>query len=105
MFKFKKIYFLFVLITILTNCSNLSDAGKVLRNEKITNSDEFLVKKRGPLVLPPDYKDIPEPGSIMKNEMDEKKKIKKILKVPESSNSNINKNSSIEETIINQIKR
>ena len=104
MFKIKKIYFVFVLITILTNCSNLSDAGKVLRNEKITNSDEFLVKKRGPLVLPPDYKDIPEPGSIMKNEMDEKK-IKKILKVPESSNSNINKNSSIEETIINQIKK
>ena len=90
MFKFKKKYFLFFLITILTNCSNLSDAGKVLRNEKITNSDEFLVKKRGPLVLPPDYKDIPEPGSIMKNEI-EKKKIKKILKVPESSNSNINK--------------
>ena len=74
MFKFKKIYFLFVLVTILTNCSNLSDAGKVLRNEKITNSDEFLVKKRGPLVLPPDYKDIPEPGSIMKNEMDEKER-------------------------------
>ena len=105
MMKFKKIYFLFVLVTILTNCSNLSDAGKVLRNEKITNSDEFLVKKKGPLVLPPDYKDIPEPVIIINNEIDEKKKIKKILKVPETSNSNINKNSSIEETIINQIKK
>lgn len=105
MLKFKNIFFLFILITILNSCSNLSDAGKVLRNEKIKNSDEFLVKKRDPLVLPPDYKNVPEPGSMMKNETDEKKKIKKILKVPESSNSNTNKNSSIEETIINQIKK
>ena len=57
------------------------DAGKVLRNEKIKTTDEFLVKKRKPLVLPPDYKKIPEPGKKKKKKM-MKRKIKKILKVP-----------------------
>ena len=41
----------------------MDDASKVLRNEKIKTTDEFLVKKREPLVLPPDYRTIPEPGS------------------------------------------
>ncbi len=53
-------FFLFV------SCGGLKEAGSVLRNEKIKNTDEFLVKKRNPLVLPPNYEKIPEPGSIRK---------------------------------------
>ena len=33
------------------SCGGFSDASKVLQNEKITNTDEFLVKKRDPLIL------------------------------------------------------
>ena len=32
-------------------CKSVSDTGKVLRNEKINNRDEFLVKKKGPIKL------------------------------------------------------
>ena len=59
----KKINFLIIVIFLLTSCSSLDEAGKVLKNEKIKTTDEFLVKKRDPLVLPPDYKEIPIPGS------------------------------------------
>ena len=59
----KKINFLIIVIFLLTSCSSLDEAGKVLKNEKIRTTDEFLVKKRDPLVLPPDYKEIPIPGS------------------------------------------
>ena len=52
------------------------EAGKVLRNEKIKTTDEFLVKKKEPLVLPPDYEKIPEPGSAKK-----KKKLMKKIKL------------------------
>jgi PBP1b-binding outer membrane lipoprotein LpoB len=31
---------------ILTGCSSFSDAGKILRNDKIRNTDEFLIKKK-----------------------------------------------------------
>ena len=37
----KKIYLLILLYLV----SGLSDAGKVMRNEKIKSTDEFLVKK------------------------------------------------------------
>ena len=51
---------------ILLSCAGFQDAAKVLRNEKINSTDEFLVKKKEPLVLPPDYSKIPEPGSLSK---------------------------------------
>ena len=40
------LYFLVIfLIIILSACGGLSDAGKVLRNEKKATNDEFLVEK------------------------------------------------------------
>ena len=44
--KIKIILLYFVLITFLHSCGGASDAAKVLKNEKITNTDEFLVKKK-----------------------------------------------------------
>ena len=39
--------FIFPAILILLNsCGSLGEAGKILRNEKIKTTDEFLVKKR-----------------------------------------------------------
>ena len=52
----KKIIFLSFLVLLSSCfCSNLNEAGKILRNEKIIPTDEFLVKKKEPLILPPDY--------------------------------------------------
>ena len=47
-----------------------------LRNEKINSTDEFLVKKKDPLILPPDFDKIPTPGA-MSNDEDNKKNLKK----------------------------
>ena len=44
--KINKILFYCILISFLHSCSGTSDAAKVLKNEKITNTDEFLVKKK-----------------------------------------------------------
>ena len=99
----KKINLLLIIYFFLVSCGSLSNSGKVLRNEKIKTTDEFLVKKKEPLVLPPDYNKIPEPGSISKNTEEEQDKIKKILNAPKKSiNSNA---SSTEESIINRIRK
>ena len=50
--------------------------GKILRNEKINSTDEFLVKKKDPLILPPDFDKIPTPGA-MSNDKDNKRNLKK----------------------------
>ena len=83
----------------------MKDAGKVLRNEKVKTTDEFLVKKKDPLILPPDYDKIPEPGSLSTEKIDEEEKIKKILNAPKVENDKKNSSSSIEESIINQIRK
>ena len=80
-------YFLIFIFLILISCSSFKEAGKVLRNEKTNTTDEFLVKKREPLVLPPDFKEIPEPGSIKKENNSEQQKLKIILKAPNNENS------------------
>ena len=105
MINFKK-FLLLSLLIILSSCGTLSDVGKTMRNEKIISTDEFLVKKKDPLELPPNYNELPEPGSIKKGEMEKNEKIKKLLKTDENkSNKNEEKESSLEKTILNQIKR
>ena len=91
-------FFLFV------SCGGLKEAGSVLRNEKIKTTDEFLVKKRNPLVLPPNYEKNPETGTVRKKKKENKDKIKKILKVPQTDNS-IKSSSSVEESILKRIRK
>ena len=40
------------------------------------------MKKKNPLILPPDYEKIPEPGSTIEKKKNDEDKIKKILKAP-----------------------
>ena len=68
---------LLIFVLFLNACTSVEDAAKVLRNEKIQNTDEFLVEKRKPLVLPPDFSEIPEPGSITSNNNKKKRQILK----------------------------
>ena len=97
----KKNILILLIYIYLVSCSGFSDAGKVLRNEKITTTDEFLVKKRDPLVLPPDYKKIPQPGTKRNNDQSDQK-IKKILSIEEEIKTNKN-SSTVEESILNRI--
>ena len=101
----KKILSTLFLPLILLSCTSLQEAGKVLRNEKIKTTDEFLVKKREPLVLPPDYENVPKPGTTSQAKENEEEKIKKILKVPEKETSNTKNQNSIEKSILDKIKK
>ena len=59
--KFKILIFSLLCLLLLNNCSSFSEAGKVLRNEKVRTTDEFLIEKKEPLTQPPDFDTIPEP--------------------------------------------
>ena len=101
----KNAKFLLVITFLMISCSGLKDAGKVLRNEKTKTTDEFLVKQRNPLVLPPNYEKIPEPGTIIKKQESEENKIKKILKAPTSDKVLKSSSSSVEKSIIDKIRK
>mgnify|MGYP005992620555 CR=1 FL=1 len=52
---------LIILISFFTlSCQSIKDGLSGTKNE---NSDEFLVQKKNPLVLPPNYMELPEPKS------------------------------------------
>ena len=59
-----KIFFLIILLFIITSCQNVKDA---LQGKKFENSDEFLVIKKNPLILPPNFNDLPTPKDVADN--------------------------------------
>jgi len=66
---FRNSLYLFIALISLNACQNVKDG---LSGKKKTNSDEFLVQKKNPLVLPPDYNKLPEPETLgIKNNADE----------------------------------
>ena len=100
----KKINLVILLLFILSACNSLKEAGKILKNEKIRTTDEFLVKKRTPLVLPPEYEKMPIPGSSKEKTENNEKKIKNILRIPEIQESN-KTSSSTEKSILDRIRK
>ena len=102
----KLLIFLTALSIILNSCSTLSEANKVLRNEKMRTTDEFLVKKKEPLTQPPDFEKIPEPGSIKTSSENDKNSIEKILKTSRTETENSQAtSSSTEDSILKKIKK
>tara|TARA_B100001093_G_scaffold513693_1_gene586126 strand:+ start:1254 stop:1574 length:321 start_codon:yes stop_codon:yes gene_type:complete len=103
----KKINIILVLLflTTLTNsCKSLKDG---LSGRKQNNSDEFLVQKKNPLVLPPGYKDLPTPGNS--NEMSKNNKsneeVQKLLGVIQNKKGTTTlKNGSLEKYVLENIK-
>ena len=98
----KKINLLIIVLFFLVSCGGLDDAGKTLRNEKIRNTDEFLVKKRNPLSLPPEYDTMPKPGTTKDNRNNEDS-IKSILNMSKEQKKTRQSSSSVENSIINKI--
>ena len=64
---------------LLNTCSSLKEANKILRNEKVRTTDEFLIEKREPLVFPPDYEKMPEPNKDNKTKTNEQENKKNYL--------------------------
>ena len=102
-----KIFIIFIIVISLTSCQSAKDA---LTLKKKSNADEFLVEKKSPLVLPPDYGKLPLPVDEQEKLNDKKNQdeINILLGTNENSktiNSNLDKNSSsIENSILKKIK-
>ena len=57
----KKITYILLFI-FLVSCANTFDSVKRgLTGAKKSSADEFLVKKKDPLILPPDFENLPTP--------------------------------------------
>ena len=64
-----KNYFFLLILFFLCSCQNVKDA---LTGKKYEDSDEFLVIKKNPLVLPPNFNKLPVPKDVVNNTQIEK---------------------------------
>ena len=60
---FKKITYIIILTFVVTSCGDTASSIKRgLTGAKKTSGDEFLIMKKDPLILPPDYENLPIPN-------------------------------------------
>tara|TARA_B100000902_G_C26468244_1_gene508843 strand:+ start:104 stop:421 length:318 start_codon:yes stop_codon:yes gene_type:complete len=101
--KFKKLCFILILTLMFQGCSTLKEG---FRSQKKNSTDEFLVEKKSPLVMPPEYNELPLPEiENSENENLEDNDIKKLLTNTDNVNSNSNKqNKDFKNSILDKIK-
>tara|TARA_B100000787_G_C16074598_1_gene241538 strand:- start:192 stop:515 length:324 start_codon:yes stop_codon:yes gene_type:complete len=63
---------LFLMFFLFTSCSSIKE-GLTGQNKK-SGTDEFLVQKKSPLVLPPDFKKLPNPSPEKNSTVKEEEK-------------------------------
>ena len=102
--KYIKIYQLIFLLFFLYSCGTV---GETLQGKKRSDQgDEFLVKKKSPLEMPPDFNELPKPTDKMTEETAEQNSedIKKLLELKDDKIIiDENKSSSLEDLIIKKI--
>ena len=57
----KKIIHILTIIFVVTSCSSMESVKRGLTGEKARSTDEFFIQKKDPLILPPNYENLPTP--------------------------------------------
>ncbi len=104
----KKIFKLTTIIIstlVLNSCGSISEG---FSSQKKNSIDEFLVEKKSPLVMPPDFNELPLPQQTNQvTEDEENTDIKSLLsnnKDTDLDNQNTNQNTNFENSILEKIK-
>jgi hypothetical protein len=102
--------FLLIFLFLLSGCQ---DVKKGFSGKKIDQGEEFLVIKKNPLVVPPDFEKMPIPkdeieeSSSKKFENNQDSEFKKLLKTQDQNidiSDSIENTGNIEKKIIDKIK-
>jgi len=102
--KTKNFFLLISILVTVLSCTSLKDGFSSNKN----NSDEFLVEKKAPLVMPPEFNELPVPSNNSIEDNNEND-VKKLITKSETSNPDMgnseNTNSNLEESILEKIKK
>ena len=99
--KFKIFILLYLIIFALSSCSTIK---KGFKNPKKNSSDEFLVEKKSPLVMPPEFNELPIPNNQNTRALQDKNDIKELIIESETVENNNTQNSNLEGSILEKIK-
>ena len=100
-----KFYILIGVIIFLSSCSTLKEG---FTGKTKNNSDEFLVEKKSPLVLPPDYSELPQPNTDNNQTQTKENPVKNLVtneeKITNASKAKSSENRGLEKTLLEKIK-
>ena len=103
--KISQILFIYLSFVLLNSCGVVKESFS--SNSKKTGSDAFLVEKKAPLVMPPNYEELPIPKPENQQNEEKSDNIKKLIF---NENTNTDKsissdnNNSLEKNILEKIK-
>ena len=103
--KKNNIFLILFMMLVTVSCQSVKNA---LSGSKQENSDEFLVQKKHPLVLPPEFTDLPvpfdEPSKVTETEIEDD--IEKLLGMENNTKNtdDTSGSSSIESFVLKKIK-
>ena len=99
-----------ILLIITVSFFIYSCAGFKLK-KKSTSGEEFLIQKKDPLILPPDFSKLPEPNEQIENQDNEEEKLvidnvfsEGNSKNDENNDNEINQKSDLKKSILDKIK-
>ena len=94
-----KIPLILITVFILEGCSNVKEGLSLKKKQGI---DEFLIERKNPLTVPPDFSSLPQPRNSMEENKVEEKDIdlKKVL-TETKENKTISSSDNLEKSISN----
>ena len=99
--KFNLLFILGIALIILSGCNTVK---KGFQNPKKNSSDEFLVEKKSPLVMPPEFNELPIPNQIEDTNQKQKNNIKSLITDNNENNDQEVSDSDLEGSILSKIK-
>ena len=101
---FKKLLYLF-LIFFLTSCGVVKEGFSNQKN----NSDEFLVEKKSPLIMPPNFDELPVPKTMNNSADNKENTIKQLISKQDSETTKTINNgelsNNLEKSLIEKINK
>ncbi|MDC0215792.1 DUF3035 domain-containing protein [Candidatus Pelagibacter sp.] len=106
--KRNKIFIILLTLFFLNSaCQSLQEG--IAGSKRSKSSDEFFVKKKNPLVLPPNYDELPKPNQKNSEKENSQESIKDILGISANNDQDQlienDSNNSLEENILKKIKQ
>jgi hypothetical protein len=102
--KMFKLLSLIIIVLFVVSCGTLKEG---FSSQKKNNSDEFLVKKKSPLVMPPSFEELPIPSNQKITEENQTNSIKFLItdkKISDEEIKNVETDKDFEQSILDKIK-
>ena len=105
--NFKVVVLFILILTTLNSCGTVKEA---FSSQKKNSTDEFLVEKKNPLKLPPDFDELPIPNQDNNQQNNDEDALKELLITTEDSTkdkseSSESKDTSLEKQLLEKIKQ